>query len=251
MSDLFDVLWLTASPSLKYFDRPLIRYMAGHINIAQWEYIQSLDEGSTIDKAVELLYLYLKERNSPIHLIGHGISGVVGLIFARRYPQLAKSLTLLAVGAKPAMTWHSHYYLQRQVLPASREQVLVHSIRSLFGNQPPCPVKNLVTALVRDLEKSPNPHSLLNLVNLPQGGVSIPLMVCGSKTDSIVNPPELHKWQNYLKLEDKLWECPDGYHFFHYFYPEKVGQQILRFWQSSDPLFFSHRVYQHLYNLYN
>lgn len=109
MSDFFDVLWLTTSPSLKYFDRPLIRYIAEHINIAQWEYIQSLDEGSTIDKAVELLYVYLKQRDSPIHLIGHGISGVVGLIFARRYPQLAKSLTLLAVGAKPAMTWHSHY----------------------------------------------------------------------------------------------------------------------------------------------
>ncbi|MBW4507976.1 MAG: alpha/beta hydrolase [Scytonematopsis contorta HA4267-MV1] len=248
MSELFNVIYLSTSPSLKHFDQPLVRYLSEHLNIAQWEYIQTLDEGSSIDKAVELLYSFLKQQDSPTHLIGHGISGVVALTFARRYPQLVKSLTLLAVSAKPAMTWHSHYYLQRQALPANREQVLVHTVTSLFGNQPPYPVNNLVTALGKDLEKSPNLHSLFKLANLPQGGVSMPLMVCGSKTDSIVNPPALYKWQNWLKSEDKIWECPDGYHFFHFLYPDKLGQEILGFWQSFDPLLFSGKIYQRLYN---
>ncbi|NJL09423.1 MAG: hypothetical protein HC908_01960 [Calothrix sp. SM1_7_51] len=125
MFDLFDVLWLSTSPSLKHFDKPLINYLSEQTNIAQWEYIQSLDEGSSIYKAVALLYDYLQHQKEPVHLVGHGISGVVGLVFAQRYPYLVASLTLLAVGAKPAVTWHSHYYMQRQILPASREQVLL------------------------------------------------------------------------------------------------------------------------------
>lgn len=248
MSDLFDVVWLTASPSLKYFDRPLLKYLSRHLNIAQWEYIQSLDESSCINRAADLLNSYLQHRDSPIHLIGHGISGVVALTFARRYPSLVQSLTLLAVSAKPAMTWHSNYYMQRQILPLSREQVLAQSAQSLFGKHPPCPMKKLVNALDRDLKESPHLDSLFKPVKLPQGGVSMPLMVCGSQTDSVVHPPALQEWKNWLKPEDKLWECPDGYHFFHYFYPEEVGEQILSFWQCFNPLLLENKRYQHLFN---
>jgi hypothetical protein len=45
----------------------------------------------------------------------------------------------------------------------------------------------------------------------------------------------LHDWLNWLKPEDKLWECPEGYHFFHYFYPQQVGEQILSFWERNHP----------------
>ncbi|NJL64527.1 MAG: alpha/beta hydrolase [Methylacidiphilales bacterium] len=243
MSELFSVLWVNTSPSLKCFDKPLIRHLSKHTNIAYWEYIQTLDEASSIDNAVTLLYDYLKQRNSsevnnPIHLIGHGISGSVALVFARNYPHLVSSLTLLAVGSQPAMTWHSHYYMQRKILPISREQVLINSIRSLLGNQLPYPAKSLITAFTKDLEKAPTPDSLFRLVNLPQGGVQLPLMVCGSKTDPIITPIELSNWQNWLKSGDKLWECAEGHHYFHYFYPEKCGQQILGFWQRIDPMLF-------------
>jgi len=245
MSELFNVLWVNASPSLKCFDKPLIRYLSKQTTIAHWEYVQTLDEGSSIDNAVALLYDFLKQResdlsteNRPIHLIGHGISGSVALIFARRYPHLVSSLTLLAVSSQPAMTWHSHYYVQRQILPISREQALINSIRSLLGNQLPYPAKSLITAFAKDLEKSPSPDSLFQLVKLPQGGVPVPLMVCGSKTDPVITPIELCNWQNWLKSGDKIWECAEGHHFFHYFYPEKCGQKILDFWQRIDPMLF-------------
>lgn len=234
MSDSFNVLWLSASPSLKYFDQQLLRYLSEHLSIARWEYFQNKDEASSIDNAVTLLYDCLKSSH-PVHLIGHGISGVVGLIFARRYPKKVQSLTLLAVAAQPAVTWHTHYYVQRQLLPISREQVLVNTVRSLFGHKPPFGIAKLVTVLERDLEDSPSEHSLFKQVNLPTMGVDMPLMVCGCRTDSVVNPPILSEWQTLLKPEDTLWECFAGHHFFHHFYPRLVGEQILHFWRRHAP----------------
>ncbi|MBE9197559.1 MULTISPECIES: alpha/beta hydrolase [unclassified Nodularia (in: cyanobacteria)] len=230
MSDLFDVLWLNASPTLKRFDQPLLQHLSGYMRIAQWEYQQSRDEASSIDQAVLLLHDFLDSYPDAVHLGGHGISGAIALTYARRYPEKVRSLTLLAVGSQPANTWHAHYYFQRQLFSISREQVLANSVRSLFGKQPCHTAKKLMTALDKDLERSPSPHSLFKLVYLPKGGVSMPMLVCGSKTDSVVNPPALDDWRNWFKPEDRLWRSSQGYHFFHYFHPQEVGEQILNFW---------------------
>ncbi|MEH1853164.1 MAG: alpha/beta fold hydrolase [Nostoc sp.] len=235
MSDPFDVLWLSASPALQRFDKPLLEYLSGYTSVAQWEYQQTKDEASSIDQAVELLYDFLEWRDRPVHLAGHAMGGAIALTFARRFPQKVRSLTLLAVAAQPANNWQAQYYFQRQLFSISRELVLASSVRSLFGNQPPHTTKKLVAALDKDLEQSPSSHSLFKLVYLPKGGVSMPMMVCGSKSDPVVNPPALHDWSNWLKPEDKLWECSQGYHFFHYFYPQQVGEQILSFWQHHHP----------------
>ncbi|MCX7596578.1 MAG: alpha/beta fold hydrolase, partial [Fischerella sp.] len=110
MSNTFDVLWLNASQSLKGFDLPLLRYLSEHLLIARWEYYQTKDEASSIDTAVTMLYDFLKSHARPVNLVGHGMSGAIALMFARRYPQQVRSLALLAVGSQPANTWHAHYY---------------------------------------------------------------------------------------------------------------------------------------------
>jgi pimeloyl-ACP methyl ester carboxylesterase len=234
MSNSFDVLWLSASPGLKRFDLPLVKFLSRHISIAQWEYFQTKDEASSLDKAVVLLHDFLKHRDRPVHLIGHGISGVLALTYARRYRKRVRSLTLMAVAAQPAMTWQAHYYVQRHMWTSSREVVLANNVRSLFGKNPPYGVKNLMSLLQRDLEESPSLHSLFKIVNLPKGGVSMPLLVCGSKSDPVVSPPALYEWVTYFKSEDTLWECAAGNHFFHFFYPEKVGNEIVNFWQRFE-----------------
>jgi len=234
MSLSFDLLWLNASPSLKHFDQPLLQCLANHLTVAQWEYQQSQDEASALDQAVVLLHDYLKGQPRPLHLGGHGMSGVLGLTYARRYPERVRSLTLLAVAAQPAVTWQTHYYVQRQLIACSRQQLLACTTRSLFGRQLPYAVKALVTSLSRDLEESPSPHSLFKLATLPKGGVAMPLLVCGSKNDPVVHPPVLQEWLSYFKSDDTLWQCPDGHHFFHYFQPQLVGEQMLRFWRCLE-----------------
>ncbi len=241
MSLSFDLLWLNASPSLKPFDQPLLRYLSQHLTVAQWLYQQSQDEASALDDAVLLLHDYLSCHDRPVHLAGHGLSGVVGLMYARQFPERVRSLTLLAVAAQPAITWHTHYYVQRQLFSCSRQQLLACTIRSLFGSEILYPIKALVASLSRDLEESPSPHSLFKLANLPIGGVAMPLMVCGSKTDPVVHPPALQEWLVSFKSDDALWQCPDGRHFFHYFHPQAVGAQLLQFWRCLDAQQFSVR----------
>ncbi|MBW4615296.1 MAG: alpha/beta hydrolase [Desmonostoc vinosum HA7617-LM4] len=235
MSDSFDVLWLNASPILKRFDRPLLQYLAGYMQIAQWEYHQTKDEASSIEQSVALLHEFLESYPNPIHLAGHGLGGTIALTFARRFPKKVRSLTLLAVASQPANTWHAHYYFQRQLFTISREQVLANTVRSLFGNQSSHTTKKLVSVLDRDLEQSPSQHSLFKLFELPKGGVAMPMMVCGCVDDPIVSSTALHDWMNWLKPEDYLWECSQGHHFFHYFYPQQVGEQIISFWQRHHP----------------
>ncbi|MGH1395202.1 MAG: alpha/beta fold hydrolase [Trichormus sp.] len=231
MSDDLDVVWISSSHVLQRFDKPLLQYISQYVNVAQWEYRSSKDEGSSIDEAVTLLHEFLSQCPHPINLAGHGAGGAIALTYARRFPQKVRSLILLAVASQPANTWHAHYYLQRQVFTMSREQVLACSVRHLFGEQPHNTTKKLVAVLDKDLEQTPLLHSLFKLIELPQGGVSMPMMICGSKNDPIVNPPALQNWLHYFKPEDHLWECPKGYHFFHYFYAQQVGEKMLNFWQ--------------------
>ncbi|AFY44041.1 alpha/beta fold hydrolase [Nostoc sp. PCC 7107] len=231
MSDDIDVVWISSSPALQRFDKPLLQYLSQYANVAEWEYRSGKDEGNSIDEAVDLLDEFLSECAYPVNLAGHGAGGAIALTYGRRYPEKVRSLVLLAVAPQPANTWHVHYYLQRQVFPISREQVLANSVRHLFGEQPHNTTKKLIAVLNRDLDQTALSHSLFKFTELPQGGVSMPMIVCGSKNDPIVNPPVLKKWLKHLKPEDELWECPKGHHFFHYFYPQQVGEEILNFWQ--------------------
>ncbi|NDJ18264.1 alpha/beta fold hydrolase [Myxacorys almedinensis] len=233
MTGSIEALWISASRSLKAFDHPLMGYLAGQTKLAQWEYCQTQDEGGSVDTAIALLHDYL-QHHDPVHLIGHGISGIIALLYSRRYPEQVKSLTLLSVAAQPAVTWQAHYYVQRQLLPCSQTQVLGQMMISLFGRKLPYSVKDIITALRADLENAPSLHSLFKVGRLPQGGVAMPLLVCGSKTDPIVDPAALADWEAWFKPEDRQWQCLDGYHFFHYFHPQLVGEQILEFWQFQS-----------------
>jgi pimeloyl-ACP methyl ester carboxylesterase len=232
MSDFFDVLWLNVNPSFKRFSRPLLKQLAQQHTIAQWQYCQTQDEASCLDKAVVLLHEYLQQQDRPLHLIGHGMSGTVGILFARQFPSMVKSLTLLSVGAQPALTWQAHYYVQRQMFAClSREQVLAMTVRNLWGNSPPFLVRDLVKVLNRDLYESPSLHSLHKIGCLPKGEIDVPLMICSSQTDSVVPPPSISEWQQYLKPGDFLWHLPTGGHFFQFFHPDAVANAITSFWQ--------------------
>jgi pimeloyl-ACP methyl ester carboxylesterase len=162
------------------------------------------------------------------------MGGVIGLTYARRYPDSVRSLTLLSVGAQPATHWQAHYYVQRQMLPCSQVQILAQTARSLFGSQLPYSIKEIVALLARDLEESPSLHSLFKLATLPEGGVSVPLMICGSITDPIIPLPNLHDWLQYFKPGDMIWTTPTGAHFFHHFNPMTTSKAIQKFWRSVD-----------------
>ncbi len=231
MSQTTAPVWINANPSFKHFETRIVRCLAQQVPVAYWEYQQHQDEASSLDIALNLLHDYLTSRSQPVDLIGHGVGGILGLLYARQYPRKVKSLTLLGVGFNPGYDWQAHYYQMRKLLPCSQEMLLSRLVQMMFGVQDRTNTLNLIKILQRDLITAPTSHSLYQPCTIPSGGVSMPLMVCGSENDGIVDRFELGRWSECLKTEDSIWMNPLGHHFFHYFFPEKTSQQVLKFWQ--------------------
>jgi len=228
-------VWLTPNPAFHGFHSPLLTYLSQQAGpVAHWEYLQNQDEGSSINEALVSVQDYLETLSQPIHLIGHGIGGWLGLLYTRQFPEQIKSLTLLGVGVDPALDWQAYYYSLFKHLRCPQQIILEQLVYSLFGEQNPTMTRYLLEVLRRDLLSSPSPHSLYQQINGKEGGVDVPLLVCGSENDLIVPPTAIQSWRKYLHQRDRVWLMPDGHHFFHYFYPSLVASQILEFWQLSN-----------------
>jgi pimeloyl-ACP methyl ester carboxylesterase len=235
MTNRSKFVWVSASPSLKYFHRPLLANLANSIAVEVWEYCQTLDEISSIDRAVELLQTHLSTSIEPVHLIGHGIGGTIALMHARKYPHQVASLTLLSVAVRPGINWHSYYYDRLWSMSAQRDRVLQSVASDIFPPNCDRYIKDLVDRLERDLVESPSSHSLLRSSILPAGGVEMPLLICSSQDDPVITAPAAYGWTNYLKPIDKIWHLSTGGHYFHYVRAELVSCHIKRFWQELEP----------------
>jgi pimeloyl-ACP methyl ester carboxylesterase len=243
MSQIANALWLNVSPPLQGFDRPLLKNLAQHTSIAQWQYSQTPDEPPSLDTALTLLHDYLKHHNRPIHLLGHSTSGLLGLLYARQHPERVRSLTLFSVGVNPAVDWQAQYYAQRRLLPCDQRTILQQMAYGLLG----CPLKDttetMIKLLEQDLYQSLSPHSLMRSMNLLPISVEVPLLVCGSVDDIVIDPNQLRGWQQHFShAASRLWVCPGGRYFFHYFYPQQAREQIVQFW---DSILFSKDAFAH------
>jgi pimeloyl-ACP methyl ester carboxylesterase len=232
MSSLSEVVHISTSQSLRRLDSPLLKQLSRYIKTTQWEYCQELDEPNSMENAIALLHDYLKRKQQPVHLIGHSTGGLLGIMYAQKYPEYVTSLTVLAVGAHPAIDWKVHYYQQRNLIPYSREVALAQMAMNLFNCRDRNMLKGLVEMLSKDLDFSLSPHSLFRQTKVLPSEVPVPLFVCGSRDDRIVDMSALQSWLLWFKQGDRLWECPHGNHFFHYFFPKDVSDQILRFWEA-------------------
>lgn len=227
-------VWLTPNPVFHSFHSPLLRYLSSYGSIAHWEYLQSQDEGSCLENPLHSLEEYFKTLLKPVHLIGHGLGGWLGLCYARQYPEQVKSLTLLGVGVNYTWDWQAYYYSLFKQLRCPKSIILEQMVYSLFGEQNIGQTRYLLEVLRRDLLCSPSPHSLYEQVSGEEGEVDVPLFVCGSENDSVVPPTAILGWKKYIHLNQNIWLIPSGYHCFHYFYPHCVGQKIIAFWRSDQ-----------------
>lgn len=232
MSSMPAALWLSVSPALQRFNRPLIKQLAQNQAIALWEYSQTPDEPITLEVALVLLHDYLKSLNQPLHLIGHSTSGWLALMYAQRYPERVKSLTLLAVGANLAVDWQAHYYAMLKCLPCNRRMILTQLVYSLWGRQSKFKTELLINLLEQDLLLSPSPNTLAKQLSIAPELVSVPLFICSSRDDIVISPYQLNAWKPWLKSGDLLWEVAQGRHFFHYSNPQLVSEKIHQFWQT-------------------
>jgi len=228
-----DAVCVSTSVSLDRFDLPLLKLLAKNQVIAQWQYQQDEDEGNCLETAINLLHSYLTEIGQPVHLIGHGINGCLAFLYAQKFPSLVKSLSLLSVGVFPSLTWHSHYYAKRRLLPCSQSVILLQLVQNLFGEKNIYRAKILAELLAKDLRRSLCPHSLIQQFRLEARQVSIPLMIANSRDDRVLGELDTNGWLYWLKPQDLLWQVEAGQHFFHYANPQLVSGRIQAFWQSQ------------------
>jgi pimeloyl-ACP methyl ester carboxylesterase len=227
------VVSICTSPSLRRFDLPLLRSLSRQYAVAQWEFCQEPDEPIDLHLAITSLHEYLQTCKGEVHLVGHGIAGLVGWLYARQYPAKVRSLTLLSVGVNLATSWHSHYYEQRQLMGCSRETILARTAFYLFGYRDKEMLYWLADLLKQDLDNSLVPHSLYAPTYIPPAPIPVPMLVCGAMDDYVIGGENAcHKWQSHLKDCDRLWISPQGKHFFHYLQAQSVSKQIHSFWQS-------------------
>jgi len=57
-------LWISVSPTLKRFHRPLQTYLSRQLTIQEWAYQQAEDEPCSLDIPLTLLHDYLKYTTS-------------------------------------------------------------------------------------------------------------------------------------------------------------------------------------------
>ncbi|EDX85171.1 hypothetical protein S7335_2870 [Synechococcus sp. PCC 7335] len=233
-----EALWLSVSPYLKCFDQRLLSRLCKGRNVRRWQYYQTIDEPCSAAAVVEALHEYLRSRplqsdGQPapkVHIIGHGVSGAIGLLYARQYPQHVASLTLLSVGSLPVVNWQAHYYALRRLIPCSREVILGQLVRLLFGEQAPRFTMALIHLLAKDLDSNLTLHSLTNSMHVESGGVEVPLLICNGADDRITVHSQDRPWQKWLKSGDLLWHCPKGRYFFHFYHYQSVARTINNYW---------------------
>ena len=188
-------LWVCVNPNLIRFDQRLANLLNRQADVQRWTYRQSADEPCCINTALDLLHDHMRQQPQPIHLIGHGLSGALSLLYARMYPHRVKSLTLLSVGSNPAVGWHSHYYALRKLLPCRREMILAQMARMLFGPQNTARIMGLAKLLANVLDSELTPNSLMGHSGFSPGGIEAPLLICCGGYDTIVDPNTHGKWQ--------------------------------------------------------
>ena len=227
-------LFLCVNPQLRRFDQRLYSQLNLYANIKIWSYDQNPDQPCCIETALSSLHQHIQLQSQPIHLLGHGLSGSLGLLYARMYPHCVKSLTLLSVGANPAISWHAHYYEMRNLLPCRREMILMQMGYMLFGQQNSVPIMKVVNLLATVLDAELTPHSLAKHNGFSPGGIHSPLLICNGDYDAIVDQKAHENWHQWLKPGDQLWRCPEGRHFFQHDFPRLTSQRIISFWQHTS-----------------
>lgn len=231
-----EVVIVSTSPTSDRLDVALARYLGKDRGVAQWIYSQlDPDLAPSTPEVLFNLENYLAPFD-PVHLIGHSLNGMLAFLYAQKFPDRVKSLTLLAVGKNMAMNWVSQYYFNLHFLPICRECLLKQMAINLFGNRPPGELNFYINLLDKDLNQGFSPHSPLSLTCQKNDQIPVPLLVCGSEDDFICDPDSLHSWQMFLKSTDRFCLFDSGRHFFHHFQVEAVGKAIESFWQTKVDL---------------
>ena len=226
------VLWIDLQPTLHCLNKRVSQLLSRSFAVQRWSFQHDLDESCSVDTVHELLKHTLVASSAPIHLIGHGISGTIACLFAEKYPELVKSLTLLSVDTVSANHWSSHYLDLRSQLPASRKAILNHLSFLLFSNHNSLAFEALPCLLAKCLDTEFIQGSIANQQTINNlFAPNVPTFVLNGESDFVVDVHSRDRWSETLKSGDRYVSMKQGRHFFHFDHSQQVSQLITAFIQ--------------------
>ncbi|WP_114994346.1 alpha/beta fold hydrolase [Synechococcus sp. UW179A] len=226
------VLWIDLQPTLHCLNKRVAQLLSRSFAVQRWSFQHDLDESCSVQTVLELLRQTLVASSEPMHLVGHGISGTVACLFAEKYPDLVKSLTLLSVDTLSANHWSSHYLDMRSQLPTSRQAILSHLSSLLFSSNNSRSTEIVPCLLAKCLDTEFIQGSIVNqqtIKNLQTP--EVPTLVLNGEFDFVVDINSHDRWSETLKSGDRYVCMKNGRHFFQFNQAQHAADLITAFIQ--------------------
>ena len=225
-----EVLWVDLQPTLYCLNKRVSQRLSRDIGVKRWSFQLDPDEFCMESTVHSMLKTTLESMAEPIHLIGHGLSGIISCEFAHNHPELVESVTLLSVDTLSINQWSSHYLGMRRQLACSREQILKHLSTLLFEVK-----SSQVKAAFPRLLQACLDNELIqgSIVNLDHPGSlsspQVPTLVINGHDDFVVDRMAQQRWEEQLKPGDCYHSLQGGRHFFQFSHAELTATLIRSF----------------------
>ena len=209
------LLWIDLQPSLYCLFKRTAQNLGQQFEVKRWSFEHDLDESCDVYGVHSHLRQTIENCASPVHLVGHGISGTIAHLYAQKYPKNISSITLLSVDVQSTNLWTSHYQSMRSQLQCSRFHILSHLSRLMIDTQADH-VQNIVTKLfAKCLDNDFVNGSIIEKPTIENlGRISAPILVINGENDFVVDKNSHQRWQQQLKPGDCYKEIKNGRHFF-------------------------------------
>ena len=209
------IVWVDLQPSLYCLFKRTAQALSQQYGVKRWSFEHDLDESCDVDIIHALLKQTVENSSEPVHLVGHGISGSVAYLYAKKYPKNISSVSLLSVDVQSSNQWTSHYQSMRSQLPCSRFHILSHLSRLLIDTHADHVQIIIARLLAKCLDNDFVSGSIVGqtqIENLDQ--IKVPVLVINGSKDFVIDQCSYERWQQYLKPGDCYQRMNSGRHFF-------------------------------------
>ena len=209
------ILWIDLQPSLYCLFKRTAQTLSQNFKVKRWSFEHDLDESCDVEVVHRLLRQTIENCSTPVHLVGHGVSGSIAYLYAQKYPRNISSVSVLSVDTYSTNQWTSHYQSMRSQLPCSRFHILSHRSRLLVESQTE-QVEHIMTRLLaKCLDNDFVYGSIFKsqlITNLNKA--EVPILVINGQKDFVVDEQSHDRWRHYLKPGDCYQKVANGRHFF-------------------------------------
>ena len=209
------ILWIDLQPSLYCLFKRTAQTLGQNFKVKRWSFEHDLDESCDVEVVHRLLRQTIENCSTPVHLVGHGVSGTIAYLYAQKYPKNISSVAVLSVDTHSTNQWTSHYQSMRSQLPCSRFHILSHLSRLLVDGQTEQVAHIMTRLLAKCLDNDFVYGSIFKrqtITNLNKA--EVPILVINGEKDFVVDEQSHDRWRHYLKPGDCYQKVANGRHFF-------------------------------------